>query len=68
VLQTVWLARREGKGVGQLAAAGDASYDDGRRLERERLADNAVVGTATTLGEPDAGEGGDDQPDNRDGS
>ena len=50
----------------QLAAAGDASDDDGRRLERERLADNAV-GTATTLGEPAAGEGGGDQPDNRDG-
>jgi hypothetical protein len=33
------------------AAAGDASDDDGRRLERDRRADSAV-GTATTLGEP----------------
>ena len=32
------------------AAAGDASDDDGRRLERDRRADSAV-GTATTLGE-----------------
>jgi hypothetical protein len=48
------------------AAAGDASDDDGRRLERERLADSAV-GTAITLGVPAAGEGGVDQPDNREG-
>jgi hypothetical protein len=48
------------------AAAGDASDDDGRRLERERLADSAV-GTTITLGVPAAGEGGVDQPDNRDG-
>jgi hypothetical protein len=48
------------------AAAGDASDDDGRRLERERLADRAVDTTAI-LGEPAAGEGGVDQPDNRDG-
>jgi hypothetical protein len=33
------------------AVAGDASDDDGRRLERERLADSAV-GTAITLGVP----------------
>jgi hypothetical protein len=48
------------------AAAGDTSDDDGRRLERERHVDSAV-GTAITLGVPAAGEGGVDQPDNRDG-
>jgi hypothetical protein len=64
--KTAWLATARRQRRRQLAAAGDASDDDGRRLERERLADNAV-GAATTLGEPAAGEGGGDQPDNRDG-
>jgi hypothetical protein len=40
------------------AAAGYASDDDGRRLERERLAPDSAVGTATTLGEPAVAEGG----------
>jgi hypothetical protein len=55
-------------GLGSASANGPwrRCDDDGRRLERERLADSTVV-TATTLGEPAAGEGGDDQPDNRDG-
>jgi hypothetical protein len=60
VLSCGWQRRRP------LTAPGNASEDDGRRLERERFADS-TVGTATTLGEPAAGEGGDDQPDNRDG-
>jgi hypothetical protein len=48
------------------AAAGDASDDDGRRLERERLADGAVR-TAITLDVLAPGEGDVDQPDNRGG-